>query len=169
MDPVEKFAREAATFEGWLLAGADRGADAVRECLLRVLDLYRAGIELPGEWSDELDGSADLEPVGEAEWRKAFEAARRLPLDHYSEVFNPTATPADAPVIGSVSDDLADIYRDVVTGLRAYERGDRMAAVWEWSFGLHSHWGAHATCAMRALHWSLCNNAPNRLSSGGAG
>jgi hypothetical protein len=79
MDSVEKFAREAAAFERWLLSGAVREADAARECLIRLLDLYRAGIELPPEWSDELDGRADLEPVGEAEWRKAFEAARRLP------------------------------------------------------------------------------------------
>jgi hypothetical protein len=169
MDSVEKFAREAAAFERWLLAGADREADAARECLIRLLDLYRAGIELPPEWSAELEGRADVERVGYAEWRKAYDASRRLPVDLYSQVFDPTVTSTEAPGIGSVSDDLADIYRDVATGLRAYERGDRAGAVWEWSFGLHSHWGAHATGAMRALHWWLSNNAPNRLPSGGAG
>jgi hypothetical protein len=99
-------------------------------------------------------------------WHKAYEASRRLPLDYYSEIFDPTVVPAEAPVTGSVSDDLADIYRDVVTGLRAYKRGDRAGAIWEWSFGLHSHWGAHAIGAIRALHWWLRNNAPNRLSDG---
>ena len=45
---IGKFADEAAAFERWLLSGADQGADAARECLIRLLELYRAGIELPG-------------------------------------------------------------------------------------------------------------------------
>lgn len=168
MDSVAKFAAEAAAFEHWLLSGTDREADAAREGLIRLLELYRAGIDLPPESSDELEGLADVERVGDAEWRRAYEAARRLPMDHYSDVFDPTIVAAEAPVIGSISDDLADIYRDVVTGLRAHERGNRTAAIGEWSFGLHSHWGAHATGAIRALHWWLCNNRPNRLSDDGA-
>jgi hypothetical protein len=166
MDSVAKFADEAAAFARWLLSGADQGADAARECLIRLLELYRAGIELPPEWSNELEERADVERVGDAEWRNAYDATRRLPMDYYSEVFDLTEVPAEeAPVIGSVSDDLADIYRDVVTGLRAYEQGDRAGAVWEWCFGLRAHWGAHATGAMRALHWWLRNNAPGRLSN----
>ena len=167
MDPVAKFADEAAAFERWLLSGMDREADAARECLIRLLELYRAAIGLPPEWSDELEARADVERVDDTEWRTAYEASRRLPLNHYVDVFDPTAVPPDAAVVGNISDDLADIYRDVVTGLRAYRRGDRAGAVWEWSFGLHSHWGAHATAAIRALHWWLCNNAASRLSASG--
>ena len=167
MDAVARFADEAATFERWLLSGTDQEADAARECLIRLLELYRAGVALPPEWSDELEGRAELERVDDTEWRRAYEASRRLPLDHYGDVFDPTATPPEGAVVGSISDDLADIYRDVVTGLRAYRRGDRAGAVWEWSFGLHSHWGAHATGAIRALHWWLSNNALNRLSTSG--
>jgi hypothetical protein len=163
MDSVAKFADEAAAFERWLLYGTDREADGARECLIRLLELYRAGIGLPPEWSDELEGRADVERVGDADFRGAYEASRRLPLDLYSAGFDPTVIDADAPVAGSLSLDLAEIYGDVATGLRAYQRGDRAGAVWEWSFNLHAHWGAHATGAMRALHWWLCNNAPGRL------
>lgn len=169
MDSVTKFAEEAAAFERWLLSGTDRGADAARECLIRLLQLYRAGIDLPPEWSDELESRTDIERVSDAEWRRASEASGRLPLDYYSEVFDPTTVPGEAPVVCSIANDLADIHRDVVTGLRAYERGDRAGAIWEWSNGLHSHWGAHATGAMRALHWWLCNNASHRLSDDRAG
>lgn len=165
MDPLLKFADEAAAFERWLLAGTDREADAARECLIRLLDLYRAAIGLPSEWSGDPEGRVDAERVDDVEWRNAYEASQRLPLDHYSDIFDATAIPSEAAVVGSISDDLADIYRDVVTGLRAYRRGDPAASVWEWSFGLHSHWGAHATGAIRALHWWLCNNAANRLSA----
>jgi hypothetical protein len=164
MDPVAKFADEVAAFERWLLTGTDREADAARQCLIRLLELYRAAIDLPPAWSDELERRADVERVDDAEWQKACEASRRIPLNYYSDVFDPTEPPSDAAVVGSISDDLADIYRDTVTGLRAYRRGDRAGAVWEWSFGLHSHWGAHATGAIRALHWWLCNNAQDHLS-----
>ena len=163
MDPVERFAEEAAAFERWLLSGTDHEADAARECLIRLLELYRAGIALPPEWSEEPEESADVESMGDGERRRAYEAARRVPLDCYTEIFDPTMVPAEAPVFGSISDDLADIYCEVVAGLRAYRRGDRAGAVWEWSFGLHTHWGEHATGAIRALHWWLCHNAPNRL------
>jgi hypothetical protein len=33
------------------------------------------------------------------------------------------------------------------------------AATWEWSFSLHSHWGAHAKGAIRALHRWLVDQA----------
>lgn len=168
MDPVAAFADRAAAFDRWLIHGTDGGADAVKECLIRLLDLYRAGFDLPPLGADELDAE-EVERSDDAEWRRAYEASSRLPLDYYGEVFDPTIVPAEEPVLGSLSDDLADIHRDVMTGLRAYQRGDRAGALWEWSFGLQIHWGAHATGAMRALHWWLVNNAPNRLSGHRAG
>lgn len=57
MDPAAEFATEARAFERWLLFGTDREADAARECLIRLLDLYRLGIELPPEWPDALDAT----------------------------------------------------------------------------------------------------------------
>ena len=164
MDSVERFAAVATAFERWILEGKAEGADAAREALTQLLALYSAGLMLPAAWSNALEGAADVEPVGEAQWRKAFERCKRLPLDLYSEVYSPIAASDEGPVTGSLADDVTDIYRDIATGLRAYERGDHAGAVWEWSFGLHSHWGAHATSAIRALHWWLVENASDRLS-----
>jgi len=165
MDPIEAFAVEALAYERWLLDGTDQDAVSARECLLRLLGLYRAGLSLPCARPSELNHASEVEQLGEQGWRKAFEASKRLPLDIYSEVFNPTAVhPGDQPSVGSICDDLADVYGDVWAGLRAFERGDRAAALWQWSFGLHSHWGAHATSAIRALHWWLRENASDALS-----
>lgn len=165
MDPISKFAAEAAAFERWLLTGTDVGADAARNCLLLLLNLYQTGIVLPSGWSNDLEEIADIDRVSGEEWRVAYNAARRLPLDFYGEVFDPTEVPVkQEPVVGSLSDDLADIYRDVVTGLRAFEQGRRVEAVWEWNYNLCNHWGAHATGAIRALHWWLSSNSPDRLS-----
>src|SRR5262249_48569314 len=81
-----------------------------------------------------------------------FAAASRLPVDYYAEVFDPSVIPTEVPVIASIADDIADIYRDVVSGLGAYQVGRRAQAIWEWRFGFEHHWGGHATGAIRALH-----------------
>lgn len=60
----------------------------------------------------------------------------------------------DAPAVGALSDDLADIYLDLAQGLDAATAGFPQGACWEWRFLLWAHWGAHATGAMRALHWA---------------
>jgi hypothetical protein len=58
-------------------------------------------------------------------------------------------------VVGSVADGLADIHRDVKSGLNAWETGQEelmQEAVWQWKFTLESHWGHHAVDIMRALN-----------------
>ena len=82
----------------------------------------------------------------------------------YGEVFDPLTIPSEEPVIGSIADDIIDIYRDVVTGLRAYRLGDLANARWEWAFNFAHHWGEHATGAIRALHAWLAANAPDDLA-----
>jgi hypothetical protein len=166
VDSVETFAVEARLFERWLLEGVDQQGDAARGALTRLLALYRAALDLPPAWSDETKEANEPTPVSDVDWQRAYHAAGRVPIDLYSEVHNPTEVPAEESGVGSVADDLADIYRDVCSGLRAYDNGDRAAAVWEWSFGLHTHWGAHATGAIRALHWWLVENAIDKLSVG---
>ncbi|MFL5328956.1 MAG: DUF5063 domain-containing protein [Gemmataceae bacterium] len=166
MDAVERFAAEADAFREWAARGTDTGEYAARNALLRIIRLYLAALELPPSWSEELAHQPDAPRVGDAEWRAVYAEAGRLPLDHYAEVFDPLAVPPEEPpVIGSLADDIADIYRDVVTGLREYEAGQRAQAVWEWGFGLQHHWGEHATGAIRALHCWLAANAFDRLAS----
>ena len=57
----------------------------------------------------------------------------------------------------SVAEDLGDIYCDVKEGLLIGERFDVRPAsvVWEWKFGLESHWGRHAVSVITALHTLL--------------
>jgi Domain of unknown function (DUF5063) len=163
MDSVERFAA-AADFERWIVDGAEQGPDAARQAQIQLVRLYAYGLELPEAWSDDLAQGSEVERLTEPGWRKAVAGCERLPLNLYSDVFNPVETKNVTPVTGSLADDLGDIYRDVASGLRAYERGNRAGAVWEWSLGLQSHWGAHATSAIRALHWWLTGNAIDRLS-----
>lgn len=60
---------------------------------------------------------------------------------------------AEEVSLGSLADDLADIWRDLRAGLDALEGGSQWQDVaWEWRFGLQTHWGRHAVEALRALH-----------------
>ena len=78
-------------------------------------------------------------------------------FDGYWEVFDPYEE--GAPVGGSLSDDLLDVYGDLRRGLALWEQGGvtkrgelRIAAIWEWRFQFEIHWGDHAIDALRALH-----------------
>ena len=91
-----------------------------------------------------------------------YVAAARLPFDYYGEVCDPSVLPPEGPAIGSLADDLADIDRDVVGGLRAFLAGRPAAAAEAWETWLWGHWGGHATGAIRALHAWLAANPSGR-------
>ena len=165
MDSVDQFAAEARRFREWALNAPDQAEWAARGALVRLTNLYAAALELPPAWNEELADQPDAKSVGEDECRAVTVACRRLPFDLYGEVFDTLPVPPEQPVVGSLTDDITDIYRDVITGLREYESGRRAQAVWEWGFGLRQHWGEHATGAIRALHCWLASNAMDRLAA----
>ena len=69
---------------------------------------------------------------------------------------DPAGTGEQEPVAGSLTDDLADIYLDVNEGLKLLAAGGaEVDAVWEWRFLFWSHWGIHATDAIRVIHARL--------------
>lgn len=72
------------------------------------------------------------------------------PRDIYWEVYDPRVE--EAHVAGSLSDDLADVHRDLRRGLAEFDAGRIDDAVWEWRFSFEVHWGLHAVDAMRVLH-----------------
>jgi hypothetical protein len=127
-----------------------------RECLASVLDLYRAALVLP---ETEPDGLKLTAPIGHELW----EATRRrlqekLSRDTYWEIFEPMQLEQPEPLCGSLSDDLADIWRDVKEGLLISSNEDASStdeAVWRWRFSLESHWAHDASGAIYALH-ALC-------------
>lgn len=165
MDAIEGFAAEAATFETWVKAGDFAGEQAVRESLVRITRLYLAALDLPTPWTDEGDDNDESYVVDNKEWQEVFDQARGLPFEHYGEIFNSTIIPPEEPVVGNIADDFADIYRDVIGGLRAYRAGKKGVARWEWGYTLAHHWGEHATGAIRSLHCWLTTNSPDTLAS----
>jgi Domain of unknown function (DUF5063) len=72
----------------------------------------------------------------------------------YWEIFEPLEAQPPEPVTGSISDDLADIWRDIQVGLQIFD-ADVNGAVWHWRFSMETHWGHHAVGAAAALA-ALC-------------
>ena len=134
MDSVDQFAAEAMRFEEWARSNETDAGLAARNALIRISSLYLAALQLPPPYSDELERRPDVERLPTEENAKVT-AYRSIPVDMYGEVFDPLPVPPEDPVIGSIADDIIDIYRDIVTGLRAYQAGNKAGALWEWGFG----------------------------------
>ena len=136
---VLRFVQAAECYEKWARGGSDRGKRAAQLLVRHLAELFSAGLLLPdpGRFRKR---SSEPDRVSLAEWKKIRDAARkRLPLEYYSEVFNPLPVPPDEPIAGSLSDDIADVFRDVVSGLRLFRAGYEKEALWDWRFSLWCH------------------------------
>lgn len=77
---------------------------------------------------------------------------RTLPFDRYRKVFDPhDADATDEPVTGLLSDDLADIYAELLGGLELARGGQLGAACAEWAQMYRFHWHRHVLGALTAI------------------
>src|SRR5437870_2087557 len=72
----------------------------------------------------------------------------------YQMMFEAFDADESKPVTAGLADDLADIFFDVKEGLMRVPADGPVPAnvIWDWAFGLESHWGRHAVNAIGALH-----------------
>ena len=156
-DPISAFTAEARDYCAFVEDSPTSNSWIfTQECLTRVLRLYQAALLLP-ELSPE---SADLlEGIKHERWNTVRESIeRRLSRDYYWVVFEPLEQDKPELVLGLLSDDLADIWRDLNPGITAIDSGRTTFVsnvVWNWRFSFETHWGQHAASAIYALH-ALC-------------
>jgi len=94
------------------------------------------------------------------EVRALFGAVQRVlgSWGDYQTTLAPHGDEAERAVLRPVADDLVDIWRDLKEGLLGLAEGAPEGdVIWEWRFGFYSHWGRHATEALRALHVRLAD------------
>ena len=156
-DELFNFAQAARAFQEWVGRLPHEGTNQTVPALSHLLNLSLLALPLlplpklhadddhPGHFPDY-------------EWKSVYQAAAALPVGHYAEVFDPVVIPAETPVVGDLADDLADIYREVITGLWLFESGKHLQAHWHWAFTFQVHWGKHATSAIRALYTVIASN-----------
>jgi hypothetical protein len=117
--------------------------------------LYHQALKLPDvETTDE----EIHREISHEEWSRMFASLQhKLGVnDRYWEIYDPLKTEHDEAVAASLSDDLADIWRDLKDGLLHWSDGNlatRQQIVWDWHFSFHHHWSDHAVDALRAINW----------------
>jgi|SRR5688572_1874125 len=138
----------------------------VRSLHSALAELYAAAIGLIGIESPDLaDRTLSAFQVTHDEWRAIYHRLS-VQLGHdawYWMYFEPMKTQVEkaAPIGGNLADDLADVYRDVVPGLRAWDTHDDSLLdeiAFQWMRGgFEIHWGAHAVDALGILHRIVIN------------
>jgi hypothetical protein len=137
-----------------LIEGADSlgREDMVDALVVSIANLFASALRLP-----------DVSPTGQdlpdgpshAEWKDRFDAIQ-IALDDWDSYWT-TLTVIDGfdppeAVLLTLADDLADIWRDLKRGLLALDAGASIEdVIWEWRYRFYTHWGRHATEALRAL------------------
>ena len=114
--------------------------------------VYRASL-LPDV---DYEGDFPADDMTLTQWSGIFEFLGSMlgEYDNYWEVFDPARVDDEDPITSGLSDDLADIYRDVAVGLEPEDRFDHHipeAAIAAWRFTFRSHWGLHAMTALRVI------------------
>ncbi len=150
---AELVARESRGFLSTVTevaAGANPEA-AIPLLLLAVSDILGAGARLgamvdivPAErFEPDLGPDADLDPL-RAALENAFDG-----LDDYSEVVDPVL---GAEVeMSTISGDVVLVAGALAQGLRHFEAGQELEALWWWQFSYLSAWGERATNVLRVL------------------
>ena len=128
--------------------------------LLYYRSLLLPNIEPPDEFFEE-SISHDI-------WAELFRSLQDLLVDweYYWDVFNPNDPQDEDPICSNLADDLADIYRDIKTGLLLWERDSleaKQKAIWQWRFSFWAHTGQHINGALRAIYWRLYDFIDNDL------
>lgn len=102
---------------------------------------------------------ARLDLIGHEAWQAQRERiGQKLSRDYYWCVFEPFEPEKPDSIVGSISDDLADIWRDLRADLTEIDSGKATSitdAVWHWRFSFETHWAQHAAGAIVALT-ALC-------------
>lgn len=130
--------------------------------------LIDAAISLPDvsrDDDDELEGSSRRRSragwFSEQEWDKLYNFLKEKlgDWDLYHQVFDPTED--SEAIVGTLADDVADIYRDLKDGLafiETHQGSPEEDAIWTWRLLFYSHWGKHAMDALLTIHFRLQNS-----------
>lgn len=142
---VRQFADAAEEFCSWAEANPEDQRNQVLTALQHLSNLYRLALALP-----ELFGEQDSRDISHEEWQQVFVRFGSLPFNYYSQSVPQEV--AGESSLADLADDLADIWRDLKSGLLLFQSGYAEAACWKWRGSFWSHWGEHASGALYALH-----------------
>ena len=117
--------------------------ESIDYLITSLMKIYIAALELP-----LMDPETDEVP--DTTQKCSIKINRKLKTTYW-EVFDPWEQ--ESPICGDLYDDFSDIVKDLQRGIEEYDKGRIGNAVFEWRFGVTTHWGDHTVNTIRALHW----------------
>ncbi len=123
--------------------------------------LYLKGSVLPKN-DTELD--EDIEKfVNESDWSFIHSMVKEKvgANDEYLEVFEEDMQYSDAPVVTTISENMADIYQDIKDFITAYKVGTIAImndALWELNNNFAAYWGQKTVNVLRQIHQLATNS-----------
>lgn len=120
--------------------------------LIEVSQIMLAGAQLGASQDIVPQGNAEppVSPDPDLDALRTGLAVRLGGCDEYAELFDPYADTKGIPF--RLSDDIAAVADDLIHGLKHYQAGRALEALWWWQYSYFNHWGTHAGAALRALH-----------------
>lgn len=100
---------------------------------------------------EDLEENSEDKDLAVKQWKAVGERFEKLPVNGYWEIFDASNIEDEHSVFSQVSDDLADIYGDIKSGLIFYEQEKFPEAFWEWTFHFKIHWGNHLVGAQKTI------------------
>jgi hypothetical protein len=147
-------------------AGDDGLASLYKSLVDSLPALYRAAQRLPyppGDFEDLPESNR----VTHEQWQEIFDLLSSTlgkEEDLYVTV-EPRGEENPPLLVGSLADDLADIYRDVKETLAHVATDeDQIAILWEARLAFWSHWGSHAVDALRIIHTQYADRRDPKFS-----
>ena len=133
-----------------------------------VVQIYRVlpklidqAIEMPDVKGSDRGGQKSSQKIRYEEWEQLYNSLKEKlgDWDLYHQVFDPTRD--KEAIVGTLADDIADIYGNLKEGLVFIEAApaNPEKAIWTWRLLFYSHWGQHAMDALLAIHFRLQNDA----------
>ena len=145
---IHNFAQVARDFCHWAETAPLNPSDDITKGLLLLPKLYTVALQLPPASRSDTEYPA----LSSEELRPVMRRFAELPDADYSAFCDPFVFPPVETYVGWISDELADIYRDLKEGFSAYEANQLEDAAWIWKFQFKYHWGEHLVNVQWALH-----------------
>jgi len=163
--PVLEFIDIATKFV-FLIENRDKKTQIqfIQDVFIALPQLCLCGMRLP-----DIKKLSNYEPpdISHDQWNNLFQSLEYKIKDYnlYTHVFDPYDENDREPIFHSLSDDLADIYRDIKPGLLVWIKVtavERLKIIWDWKFSFEDHWGQHAVNALRAIYFLLYHHIEDK-------
>jgi hypothetical protein len=153
---VVEFVAVANEFSKYAEHASELQGEELLKILQRILPLmYLKASLLPQLTPFFEDGNEKF--VTESDWNIINDTLKEKfgTANDYLEVFDEKINENDAPVVASISENMADIYQDMKDFLLLYQTGtDEVMndAVWECRMNFENFWGQKLVNSLRAIH-----------------